>query len=304
MTMSFLDFLTTGSNTANGSTGSSTSTSLPSWYMNYLQPTINNAAQVAAQPYPDYGATGMPRIAAFTNPQIQSQQMVQANTGDYQPYMGAAATTAANASGPYDPNQMNQFLSPYLSGVTGAIQNQASNMWNETIAPTINDAFTQNGQAGSTRQGDVLSHAARDVQSGVANQSAIADQNAYSAANQNYLNWQQQGLNAAGRLGSLGQLQQQLDTQGAAGLDTIGQQQQNLNQQNLNLSYQDFMNQANWPQQQVSFMSNILNGVPNPGMNTNSSGTQSQTSTSQTSPLGTLAGAFTAATALGRLLGP
>ena len=72
----------------------------------------------------------------------------------------------------------------------------------------------------------------------------------------------QTGLQAAGQLGQLG------GQQFAQGLDinklqsVYGGQQQQLEQQGLSQSYQDFLNQQNYPYKQLGFMSDILRGTP------------------------------------------
>lgn len=72
----------------------------------------------------------------------------------------------------------------------------------------------------------------------------------------------QTGLQAAGALGNLGATQfgqqaQTIGLQGQAGA-TQQQQQQNI----LNQQYQDFLNQKQYPYQQLSYMSDMLRGLP------------------------------------------
>lgn len=72
----------------------------------------------------------------------------------------------------------------------------------------------------------------------------------------------QTGLQAAGALGNLGATQfgqqaQTIGLQGQAG-GTQQQQQQNI----LNQQYQDFLNQKQYPYQQLSYMSDMLRGLP------------------------------------------
>jgi hypothetical protein len=80
----------------------------------------------------------------------------------------------------------------------------------------------------------------------------------------------QQGnaLSAGTDLASLAQKGQQMNTTDAAALQSIGGQQQQLNQQNLNLAYHDFQNQLNWPKTQLSYMQNLIQGLPNTGFST------------------------------------
>ena len=62
--------------------------------------------------------------------------------------------------------------------------------------------------------------------------------------------------------GSLANANQNLALQQAQAMQGIGAQQQALSQQGMDIAYQNFQNQVNFPYQQASFMSNILHGVP------------------------------------------
>lgn len=69
-------------------------------------------------------------------------------------------------------------------------------------------------------------------------------------------------LAGAEQLGGLAQLQQNLAGNDANALNAIGGQQSALQQQALDLAYQDFLNQRQYPQQQVGFLSNVEHGLP------------------------------------------
>ncbi len=108
-------------------------------------------------------------------------------------------------------------------------------------------------------------------------------------------------LQAGQQFGQLGQTGQQLGLQGAAALDTIGQEQRGLNQQNLDTAYQDFQNQTNYPRQTIDWMSSIIRGIPY-----SSSTTSSQTgpaSVYQPSPLAQIGSLGTGLAGLQQLFG-
>ncbi len=67
---------------------------------------------------------------------------------------------------------------------------------------------------------------------------------------------------AAGTMGNLGALTQNAYTQGLQNLLATGGIQQQLQQQQLSLAYQDFLNQQQWPYQQLNFAQGILSGTP------------------------------------------
>jgi hypothetical protein len=69
-------------------------------------------------------------------------------------------------------------------------------------------------------------------------------------------------------LGSLGQQEQNMAFDRWGNLESSGTRNRALNQTGLDMGYEDFLNQQQYPQQQLSWMSSILNGFPSQGMNT------------------------------------
>lgn len=85
--------------------------------------------------------------------------------------------------------------------------------------------------------------------------------------------------------------QQGLRTSDAAALGAVGEAQQAQQQRGLDVAYQDFLTQQQYPQQQVNFQSNILRGLPTAAVPTS---TQQTSATTQygASPLSQLASAY------------
>jgi hypothetical protein len=78
---------------------------------------------------------------------------------------------------------------------------------------------------------------------------------------QNYLQGQGQVNQAAQNLGNLSGLQQAQTIGTAGALSASGQTMQQQGQANLDLGYQDWLNQINYPRQNVSFLSSALQGA-------------------------------------------
>lgn len=108
---------------------------------------------------------------------------------------------------------------------------------------------------------------------GLTNQSQLAADQQRQAAfvnQQNALNANlaaQQGLlgimgSQGPNLGNMQNLQQQLDLQRLQQIQGVGASQDQLRQQMLDLAYQNYTNQQNWPYQLANFYSGILRGVP------------------------------------------
>jgi hypothetical protein len=111
---------------------------------------------------------------------------------------------------------------------------------------------------------------------------------------------QQQNLGNLGyNSGVLGQIGQASALKDAAAIQDIGQQQQNLTQQNLNTAYGDFQNQVQYPWQQINNLSNTIRGLPT---STTSTSTNTAPGTSfQPSGLASIAGAGLSALSLANM---
>jgi len=135
-------------------------------------------------------------------------------------------------------------------------------------AGQLNQAAQLQAQAQQLQQMQALNqfnqqNAAQMAQYGLAG-AQLGEQSRQFGANLGLQGLQQQ-LAAAGQLGGLGmqQYQQQMGI-GQAQLGAGGQQQA-LQQELLNLQYQDFINKQQFPYQQLEFMSGILRGLPASG---------------------------------------
>lgn len=70
------------------------------------------------------------------------------------------------------------------------------------------------------------------------------------------------GMQAGQSLGQIGAMRQGLTLQQAEALQRQGGAQQEQRQRELDLAYQDFLNQREFGKQQINFMSSILRGIP------------------------------------------
>jgi hypothetical protein len=239
------------------------------------------------------------RIAGFTPMQQQAQQGM-ANLGPAQQLgvgtqlAGMAGLGALGAGQNYamqatNPNAMQAYMSPYIQNALDPQMREAARQ--SDIMGQQNQARAgQQGAFGGSRTAIVEAERQRNLGQQQADIYGRGMQSAFEQARQA----QQfgstlglQGLQTAGQmastLGQLGQTQfgQQKDIiQGQA---SMGQQQQALEQQRLQQQYSDFAAQRQHPYTQLSFMSDMLRGLP--------LSQYSQTMYQQpTSPLATAAG--------------
>jgi len=328
--MAFLNFLTQG--TPLPSTSSTLSTSqVPQYLSDYLYNLMSGAYSAAQQPYQTYGG---PRIAGFTDPQTQAFQATQNAASAYQPQLQAAQQTAAAGAGlstlgaaqPYftaasqtTPGVISNYMNPYQQNVIDQMGTQAQRQLTEKILPAIGDQFTRAGQFGSSRQQEIAQRGVRDIASGLEQnigtqlaagyttagqqaQTDLARQASLGQAAGTLAGTQETAdINLANTQANLAQKAQALGLTGAAALETTGAEQQAMNQKNLDLAYQDFQTQTQYPEQQLGFLSNIVRGLPSGG-GTTSGTTSSMGQTYSASPLASLASAGLSAAALSNLM--
>ncbi len=272
--MADLSFLF-GSSAPSSVTGGVTTTSetLPDWLQEYTRGLMGKATQVAGEEYQPY--TGQ-RIADQTALQQQATQGVQTMQGAWQPGLQFAGQTA--------PSQVGTYMNPYESNVMDVLAQRGQRNLTENLLPQVNTTFTGAGQFGSTRNADFTERALRDANESIMQQQAQLAQQGYQNAIQNF-------QNDASRAANVANLSQQLGYQDVGMLDVTGRQQQALDQQSLDLAYQDFVNQQNYPKANLQFLNEVIRGLPTGAVQypTNSTITAPQVM----SPLQQAAAAFT-----------
>lgn len=225
-----------------------------------------SGALTQAQPYLQQGAQN---ISQSTNP---------TGVNMAQPYLNQAGQSTAG--------QVGSYMNPYTNQVVDRIGDVAARNLREKFLPEISDRFVGAGQFGGSRQAEMIGRALRDTSESTLAQQTQALQQGYTQAAdiaQNDLSRQAQLAGTAGNLGqnqqqallsagtnlaNLGQTygniaeqQQRMGTTGLAALQSAGQQQQALNQQNLDVAYQDFLKQQANPQTQLNALTGTLQGV-------------------------------------------
>ncbi len=98
-----------------------------------------------------------------------------------------------------------------------------------------------------------------------------------------------QVLQGANQLGNLSQQFQNTQLAQGQAQDVLGQEQQNYNTQAIQANNQNILNTANWTPSQLSWLSNILHGLPSAGTTTNTA-VQAPGTSFSASPAATVAG--------------
>ena len=252
----------------------------------------------------------------------------------YRPQLTAAENTATAAGGldalksadPYLaaasknlPSTIKDYMNPYQQNVINTMGDEARRQLQEKILPAIGDQFTRAGQYGSSRQQEIAQRGVRDIASDL--EANIGKQLAAgytTAGTQAQADLTRQGelAKTAGTLtgteevnkaalaniqAGLAGKEQSMGLSGAAAIEDVGAEQAAMNQRNLDLRYKDFMDQTDYPKKQISYLSEIIRGLPAGGSTSSSSGTSSG-SLYSASPLASLATGLSSAASLSNLI--
>lgn len=284
--MSVMDFLFEGQPPPSVTTYGTRTENLPQWMSDYAQNLITRANAVGMEPYQAYPG---PRLAGFTPEQLQAFGEVPGAANAYQPYLsqaGDAAKGALTQAQPYInaaaqtfPGAVDQYMNPYVEKVVNRASTLTNRALNEQLLPSVARVFGAAGQdARSSAYRRAVDTGVRDLAEGLQTQAQGALSQAYESAGQMFGQDAARNANLAATVGNLGlgasqqqgvlaELAQRLGLTGAAALETVGQEQQQQQQRGLDLAYQDFQNQRDYPRQTLDWMSGILQGTPHSTQN-------------------------------------
>lgn len=293
--MGVADFLFEGKTPKNITTGTKTVNDLPDWYQSYTKGLIGKANAIAAEGYQRY--PGGARIAGFTPLQQQAFGMAEEASTAYKPYLNqagaftqnAATRSSLDAASPYFeqaamrvPQGISSYMNPYTNEVVDRIGALSQRQLKENLLPAVQNQFIAGGTFGGSRSGEAIGRAVRDLgESTMAQQSQALQQGYGQAAQQmqaDQARLAQLGqisgaltqadlarqLQAGEQMGRLGAMEQSLGLSGAAALESAGLTQQQQRQKNLDLAYQDFLEQRDYDREQIAFLNNVIRGIQLP----------------------------------------
>lgn len=234
------------------STQQTQTTSAPSWYTDYLQ----NIAKTGAD------AASNAQFVGIQPMQQQSYDLAKANVGNYQPTLNTAtgalssginATSPLAAGQPYlasaaNPtyNTVGNYMSPYIQNVVGQIGNLAQQNMLQNVAPQATAGLVGSGQFGSQRGAQALGQT-------LANYGQQTTGLQLNALNTGYQQAMQQAQEQARLQGQLGQTAGQLASAGQQNLINAAGVGGNLatTTQNLGLGDVNALNTLGTQQQQI-----------------------------------------------------
>lgn len=278
----------------------------------YLAPFLQQASSVAMRPWQAYGGQ---RIAGFTPDQLagfdMTRQNVDQSNQQLQGALGQVGSTATGSGLDYSPQQVqagrNALLgmdNPYLQQQIDAAQGDVIRNFNNTKANSTDAAFARAGAFGGSAWQQAQAENQRQLAGelgNVSNSMRMQDYNLQAQLGEQDLNRQLQAgqfnsqmgdqayqqerarmLQAAGMIPGL----TQGGLQNAQALLGIGDAQQAQNQGALDLKYQDWTNQQNYPYQQLDVMGNAIRTIMGGGGTTTQSAPNPYQRNSTASALG------------------
>jgi hypothetical protein len=283
-----------------GPTQSTTYTSnLPEYARPYFERMMGRAEEESNQPYVGYGGQ---RLAGFGQDTQQGFDITRGVAARGTPeadvaggILGASAMRGLGASDytaapiqqqAFGREQAQQYMSPYMDEVLARQKSAAIRDFDEG-RPSRETQAIKSGAFGGYRSAIQEGVAQRGLGERLSDIEAAGRQKAFENAQTQFerdraasiqaqgtteaqrLAAAQYGLSGAGlglqagqQFGQLGALRQGLTMQQAQELQKQGGVQQQQQQRELDLAYQDFLNQREFGKQQINFMSSILRGIP------------------------------------------
>lgn len=274
------DFLFEGRPPPSVTTYGQTVESMPKWLSDYTQGLIARANTIAAEPYQAYEG---PRIAGFTGEEEQGFDIARETVGAYQPYLGAAGATLggglSQAQGMLGegtrgfPGAVGEYMDPFIGHVLQRQADLANRQFGEQTLPELQGAFTRAGHFGSDRMMEMGERASRDFGENLTAQQLATLSAGYGQAGELYGADAARNIQAAGvagelgvegarGYGALGEMASRMGYGDAAAMEAIGRTQRGMEQGSLDLAYQDFLRQQNYPRETIDWMGATVRGLP------------------------------------------
>lgn len=218
---------------------------------------ISQAQQTAAQPLQLYQGQ---LVAPLNATQTGAITDITNDQGIAAPYISQAQSDINASSTPFNAADVQQYESPYTNDVIAATEKQLQ-LQDAQQQQALQGNAVASGAYGGDRSAVLQSETAG--QQDIANNATVANlENAgYSQALGEY-NTNRQNLQGAGyALGALGSEAQNTALTGASAQLNAGTLEQQLAQEQLNVPYEQYLQEQAYPYQQESFLSGIDTGI-------------------------------------------
>lgn len=259
-----------------GQPANTTQVTIPEYAKPYMERLLGKTEALTSAPYQTYGGE---RLSGATAEQLAARQGVAGlqtpgEFGAASNLTGLGGLSSLMAGQQYagmvtDPSRVGSYMSPYMQNVSDIAKRQAAEDARKVQMATNLGAARQ-GTYGGARQ--LLGQMEREKALGqtMADIDVKGRQSAYEQAIKNMqfgsqagLQGAQQAAQAGAALGQLGTAGQAANLQRLQAQESAGALGQRDAQAKLDLAYQDFLTQQQYPYKQLGFMSDLLRGSAN-----------------------------------------
>lgn len=249
--MGFLDdIFSSGSDTQK----TTTTNDIPTWVKNAAKANYATAANIASRPYTPYP---FQRIAGFTGDQKDAMSMLRSYAPKAQANGGAFSVPRVIDNIGED-GSIDKYMSPYIENVLDRTQGRIRQATDYARQWQSNMGQHQDGAFGDARHGI----ADAQIEEKGIQQMGDAAANAYAAAYDNAMGLRQYDINNLYNSDQATMSHQQQFMNYLDALYRSGSNQQSLDQNSMELAYQDFLNQLNYPIEQYNLLIAGLNSSP------------------------------------------
>ena len=255
--MAIFDFLFGDKNPPPVETTNITTTEIPKYIAEPTAQIIGSAMDVAREGFVPY--TG-PRLAGFTQDELDAFQQAR----DMQGIAGLQqdqAYTAATAAGAPALSSVSPYMTDYMTNVAdvaaGKLREQSLREQQDIAAKAVGAGGLDN-----TRFAILEAERQKNLQSGLGDLYTKAQASAYETAlkaAQTDRGQQLKSADAMSKIGTRGQLGRQTDL---GLLQGIGGLQRGQQQSAIDIGYTDFLQERDFPKEQLGFVSDIIRGAP------------------------------------------
>jgi hypothetical protein len=233
-----------------------------------LPPFIEEAAkrllsqtEAITGPSVQYTPYGGERLAPLTTEQQLARQAAIQQSQAFRPDLNTARALGLQGTGGITGADIERFRSPYIDNVMRTTLDELERR-NQISSQRLADQAVKSGAFGGARFGVQQAEQERNLQQQQARTATQLAQQNYDQALRAAQAQKAQQLSGAGAFGTLAGQGMQLGQQGIAGLRDAGLLGQQQLQRGMDIAYQDFLRQQQFPYTQAATLGNLLSGVP------------------------------------------
>jgi len=207
-------------------------------------------------------------IAPFMPEEEQAMTGISGLVGTSRPLQEEALETYRRGGDQFTAEVAEQFMSPYQQAVTDVEKREAQRQFEGTTLPRLEkQAIDMGAMSGlGSRAGIEMAEAQRNQNRLLADIQARGQQKAYEDARKGFEAQKQRERQMAGDVGAMGPAMIATGLQEQGALQSVGEQKRELGQATLDDAYYRFLEEQQFPQQQLANYSGFVYGNPAAGM--------------------------------------